>query len=184
MPSDQKVIRKNFSVSMAYTRSAKESKTRGSAEEGQTEPAIGIDLETPDQCVDEVEKKTTESTPMPNAEEQKQKTMEFSPIDTVGDTTANTPETIKDESQTKRTSFTERIAMMVGMKSRDIVEEETKAEKGKTFGTVSTITTEANQDDDQVKHGVTAGHGATADHETLTPLELGNLIAKLDQIDK
>ena len=133
MPSDQKVIRKDFSVSMVNTRSAKESKTRGSAEEGRTEPAIEIDLETPDQSVDEVEKKTTESTPMPNAEEQKQKSMEISPIDTVDDTTGNTPETIKDESQTKRTSFTERFAMMVGMKSRDIVEEEPKGEKGKTF---------------------------------------------------
>ena len=112
-----------------------------------------------------------ESTPMPNAEEQKQKSMEFSPIDTVEDTTGNTPEIIKDESQTKRTSFTERFAMMVGMKSRDIVEEEPKAEKGKTFGTVSTIT--AN---DQVKHGATASHGATADHETKTPLELGDLM--------
>ena len=63
---------------------------------------------------------------MPNAEEQKQKTMEFSPIDTVEDTTGNTPETIKDESQMKRTSFTERFAKMVVMKSRDIV-----AEKGR-----------------------------------------------------
>ena len=42
-----------------------------------------------------MEKKTTESTPMPNAEEQKQKTMEFSPTDAVEDTTGNTPETIK-----------------------------------------------------------------------------------------
>ena len=133
MPSDQKVTRKNFSVSMVNTRSAKENKTGGSAEEGRTEPAIEIDLETPDQNVDEVEKKTTESTPMPNAEEQKLKSMEFSPIDTVEDTTGNTPETIKDESQVKRTSFTERISMMVGMKPRDIVEEEQKAEKGKTF---------------------------------------------------
>ena len=155
-----------------------------SAEEGRTEPAIEIDLETPDQSVDEVEKKTTESTPMPNAEERKQKTMEFSPIDTVEDTTGNTPETIKDESQTKRTSFTERFAMVDGMKSRDIVEEEPTAEKGKTFGTVSTITKEANQDDDQVKHGATASRGAFADHETTTPLGLGNLMAKLDQIDK
>ena len=74
--------------------------------------------------------------------------------------------------------------MMVGIKSRDIVEEEPKAEKDKTFGTVSTITTEANQDDDQVKHRATASHGATVDHETTTPLELGDLMAKLDQIDK
>ena len=115
---------------------------------------------------------------MPNAEEEKQKMMDFSSIDTVEDTTGNTPETIKDESQTKRTSFTEGFAMMVGMKSRDIVEEEPKTEKGKTFGIVSTITTEANQDDDQVKHG------ATADHETTSSLELGDLMAKLDQIDK
>ena len=184
MPSDQKVTRKNFSVSMVNTRSAKENKKRGSAEEGRTEPALKNDLETPDQSVDKVEKKTTESTPMPNAEEQMQKSMEFSPIDTVEDTTVNTPETIKDESQAKRTSFTERIAMMVGMKLRDIVGEEQKAEKGKTFGTVSTRTTEANRADDQAKHGATASHGATADHETTTPLELDDLRAKLDQIDR
>ena len=183
-PFDPRITRKNLSVSMVNTRSAKKNKTKASAEWGQTEPAIEIGLETPDQSVDEVEKKTTESTPMLNAEEQKQKTMEFSPIDTVEDATGNTPETIKVESQTRRTSFTERFAKMVGMKSRDIVEDEPKAEKGKTFGTVSTITTEANQCDDPVKHGATASHGATADHETPTPLELGDLMAKLDQIDR
>ena len=145
-----RITRKNFSVSMVNTRSSKE-KTKEGAEGKQTEPAIEIDLETPDQSVDEVKKKTAESTPMPNAEEQNQKSMEFLPIDTVEDTTGNTPETVKDESQVKRTSFTERIAMMVSMKSRDIVTEEPKAEKGKTFGTVSPITTETNQDDDQVK---------------------------------
>ena len=95
-------------ISIYWKTSAKENKTRGSAEEGRTEPAIEIDLETPDQSVDEMEKKTKESTPMPNAEEQNKKSVEFSPIDTVEDTTGNTPETIKDESQTKRTSFTER----------------------------------------------------------------------------
>ena len=42
---------------MVNTRSAKENKTKVSAEEGQTEPAIEIGLETPDQSVDEVEKK-------------------------------------------------------------------------------------------------------------------------------
>ena len=70
MPSDQKVMRKNFSVSMVNTRSAKEIKTRICAEEGRTVPAIEIDPETPDQSVDEVERKTTESIPMPNVEEQ------------------------------------------------------------------------------------------------------------------
>ena len=121
---------------------------------------------------------------MANAEEQKQKSMEFSPIDTVEETTGNTPETIKDESQAKRTSFTERIATLVGMKSRDIIEEEQRVEKGKTFGTVSTRTPEANRDDDQAKHGATASHRAIADYEITTPLELGNLMAKLDQIDR
>ena len=179
-----RITRKNFSVSMVNTRSSKENKRKEGAEEKQTEPAIEIDLETPDQSVDEVEKKTTESTPMPNAVEQNQKSMEFSPIDTVEDTTGNTPETVKDESQAKRTSFTERIAMMVGMKSRDVVAEEPKAEKGKTFGTVSTITAEVNQDDDQVKQGAAASNRTKADHETTTPIELGDLMAKLDQYDK
>ena len=74
--------------------------------------------------------------------------------------------------------------MMVGMKSRDIVTGEPKAEKGKTFGTVSTKTTEANQDEDQVKQGAAANNMAKADHETTTSFELGDLMAKLDQIDK
>ena len=125
-PLDQRVTTKSFSVSMVNTRSAKKMKV--SAVEGRTEPAVEIS-ETPDQSVDEVEKKTTESTPMPNAEEQKKKTINFSPIDTVEDTTSNTPETIKDDSQTKRTSFTERIAMMVGMILRDKDEVEGTAEK-------------------------------------------------------
>ena len=96
-----RITRKNFSVSMVNRRSSKENKTKEGAEGKQMEPAIDIDLETPDQSVDEVEKKTTESTPMPNAEEQNQKSMEFSPIYTVEDTTGNTPETVKDESQVK-----------------------------------------------------------------------------------
>ena len=121
---------------------------------------------------------------MPNAGEPNPKSMEFSPIDTVEDTTGNTPETVKDESQVKRTSFTERIAMMVGMKSRDIVTGEPKAEKGKTFGTVSTTTTQANQDDDQVKQGAAANNMEKADHDETTSLELGDLMTKLDQIDK
>ena len=190
MPSDQKVKRKNFSVSMVNTRSAKESKTKVSAEEGRTVSAIEIDLETPDQSLDEVERKTTESTPMPNVEEQEKKTIEFSRIDTVDDTTSNTPEKIKDDSQTKRTSFTERIAMMVGMKPREKDEIAPTTEKGKTLGTVSAITTEDNRDDDQVELVATASleatvsKGATANHEKKTFLEPGDLMAKLEQIDK
>ena len=170
MPSVQKVIRKNFSVSMVNTRSAKENKTRVSTEEGRTVPATEIDLETPDQSVDEVERKLTESTPMPKVEEQEKKTMEFSKIDIVDDTTSNTPEPIKDVSHAKRTSFTERLAMMVGMKPRENIEiapttENVEiaptTEKGKTFGMVSAVATEDNQDDNHADPVATASHEAT-----------------------
>ena len=99
--SDPKVMRKNFSVSMVNTRSAKENKTKEGAVERQYVTAIEIDLETPDQSVDEVERKTTELIPMPNAEEQEKKTIDFSPIDIMEDTTSNTPETIKYDSKQK-----------------------------------------------------------------------------------
>ena len=46
---------------------------------------------------------------MPNVDEQENKTIEFSPFDNVDDTTSNRPETIKDDSQAKITSFTERL---------------------------------------------------------------------------
>ena len=102
--SNPKVMRKNISVNMVNTRSVKEHTTKESAVERSTVPAIEIDLETPDQSVDEMERKTTESTPKPNAEEQEKKTMEFSPIDVVENTTSSMPKTIKDNSQTKRVS--------------------------------------------------------------------------------
>ena len=54
-----RITRENFLVSMVNTRSSKENKTKEGAEGKQTEPAIEIDLETPDQSVDEVEKKMT-----------------------------------------------------------------------------------------------------------------------------
>ena len=125
---------------------------------------------------------------MPNVEEQEKKTIEFSPIDIADDTTRKTPETIKDDSQTKRTSFTEMIAMMVGMKPREKEEITPTTEKGKTFGTVSAITTEDNQDDHQVEFVATASYEATvkngANQDKTTFLELGDLRAKLEQIDK
>ena len=171
--SEPKVMRKNFSVNMVNTRSPKEHKTKESAVEG---PTVEIDLETPGQSVDEVQRETTESTPMPNVEEQEKKTIEFSPINTVDDTTSNT--TIKEDSQAKRTSFTEKIAAMVGMKPREKEEVVQSTEKSKTFGTVSAITTEAKKDDEQIKSR------ATVYHEKTVSIELGDLMAKLEQIDK
>ena len=185
-----KVTKKNFSVSMVNTRSNTENRAKESTEGKQAKPTIEIELETPDQSVDEVGKKTTESTPMPTAEEPNPKPIEFSPIDNVEDTTGNTPEMVKDESQAKRTSFTERLAIMVGMKSRDAAVEETKAEKGKIFGTVSTRTIDTDQNEDQIRPGTATNNRTTCpDNRTTTDqgtatLELGDLMAKLDQIDE
>ena len=173
----------NFSVSMVSTRSGTESKTREDAREKQVEPTIEIDLETPDQSVDEVEKKTTESTPMPHMEDQNLKTVEFSPIDALEYTTGNTRETVKNYSQVKKTSFTEKLAMMVGMKSKDNTAEESQTGRARTFGTVSTKATEADPKEEQARKEATAGNKTTADHETAT-LELGDLMTKLNQIDK
>ena len=186
----------NFSVSMVSTRSGAESKTREDAREKQVEPTIEIDLETPDQSVDEVEKKTTESTPMPHMEDQNPKTVEFSPIDALEDTTGDltretvtsrvghlTREMVKDDSQVKKTSFTEKLAMMVGMKSKDNTAEESQTGRARIFGTVSTKATEADPKEEQAGKEATAGNKTTADHETAT-LELGDLMTKLNQIDK
>ena len=114
--SNPKVMKKNSSVNMVNTRNVKEHKATQKSEEEPTVPARETDLETPDQSIDGVEKKTTKSAPMPNAESQQKKTIRFSPIDIVEDTTSNTPEAIKDDSQSKRTSFTERIAAIVEMR--------------------------------------------------------------------
>ena len=177
--SKSKVMRKNISVNMVKTRSVKEQhKAKEKTMEEPTVPAREIDLETPDQSIDGVEGKTTESTPMPSADEQEMTNIEFSPIDNVEESTSSTPETIKDDSQTKRTSFTEKIAAMVGMKSKENEEVIPTNDKGKTFGTVSVITKESKQNGEQVTHG------ATANQEKTTSLELSDLMAKLEQIDK
>ena len=103
----------NISVNMVNTRGNKEQKAKRKVAEEPTVSATETDLETPDQSKDGAERNTTESAPMPNVEEQEKKTLEFSPIGNVDETTNNTPETIKNDSQRKRTSFTEKIAAMV-----------------------------------------------------------------------
>ena len=124
---------KNISVNMVNTRSNKEQKAKEKVSEEPTIPVKESDLETSDQSIDGAERKMTVSTPMPNVEEQGKKTMEFSPIGNVDETTNNTPETMKDDSQTKRTSFTEKFAAMVGMKPKE-KEEEYRPRKVKRLG--------------------------------------------------
>ena len=180
---DPKITKKNFSVNMVSTRSTAENRAKEGTEGERVEPTIEIDLETPDQSVDESGKMATESTPMPNAEEPNPKPIEFSPIDNAEDAIGNTEETVKEDSQVKKTSFTEKLAIMVGIKTKENVTEEPKAERARTFGTVSTKTTEANPREERAKAEATAKERPTADHEEAT-IELGDLMAKLNQIDK
>ena len=147
-PKNSRVMRKNFSVNMVSTRSNKEQKAKEEKMEEQSIPAKETELETPDQSIDGIERREMESAPMPNTEEQEKNTTEFSPKDN-GDEATNTPETIKDDAQTKRTSHIERIGAMVGMKPREKEETTTVTEKSKTFGTVSTITTEARKEKEE-----------------------------------
>ena len=100
--TNSRVMRKNISVKMVNTRSIKKQKAKEKVTEEPTVPARETNIETPDQRMDGAERKTNESTPMPNAEEPEKKTIEFSPIGNLDETTNNIPETIKDDSQTKR----------------------------------------------------------------------------------
>ena len=73
--------------------------------------------------------------------------------------------------------------MKVGMKSRETAAEEPKTERARTFWKIFTKTTDTDQNEDQIRTGAAADNRTTADKETTT-LELGDLMTKLDQIDK
>ena len=65
--------------------------------EEQSIPANETEIGTTDQSIDGMERRETESTAMPNTEEQEKNTTEFSPIGK-GDEATNTSKTIKDDS--------------------------------------------------------------------------------------
>ena len=104
---ESRLKKRNASTSMVNTQKNKEQlETKNEAGEKleKREKALvaEIDLETPDQSIDDVEKKTTGTTPMPNTDDQEAKTIEFSPIDNGNEITGNTPQTRKDDSQSKK----------------------------------------------------------------------------------
>ena len=74
-------------MNMVNTRSTKEQKTKEKLPEEPKVLVKEIDLETPYHSIDGAERKTTESTPMPNVEEQRTKTKEFSLIGNGGEIT-------------------------------------------------------------------------------------------------
>ena len=84
-PINPRVTREK-SVKMVNTRSNKEQKTKKKLPEEPNAPVKEIDLETPDGA----EQKATESTPMPDVEEQGTETIEFSPIGNGDDITNDT----------------------------------------------------------------------------------------------
>ena len=181
-PTYPRVTRKNISVNMVNTRSNNGQKTEEKLREEPIVPVMETELETPDQSIHGAERKMTEWTPMPNAEEQGTKTIDLSPAGNGDEITNNTPETIKYYSQTRRTSFTERFAAMVGMKPRE--KEEVKAATEKNFCTFSAITTETKQDKEQVTQGTVSNQDKRAIELKVPSVELADLMTKLEQIDK
>ena len=79
-PMNPRAMRRKISAKMVRTRSNKEQKAKEKTMEEQNLPAEEAELETPDQSIDGMKRRTTELTPMPNTEEQEKSTIEFSPI--------------------------------------------------------------------------------------------------------
>ena len=73
---------------------------------------------------------------------------------------------------------------MVGMKSREKEEVKAASESSKTFGMVSAITTETNQDKDQVTEGTAGKQIMRAMESKVFLIKLEDLMTKLEHIDK
>ena len=86
---------------------------------------------------------------MPNTDVQEVKSIEFSPICNGNEITGNTPESIKDGSQSKRTSFTKRFAAMGGMRPKKKEKMITGAGESKTFRTIFAIIMEAGNEENK-----------------------------------
>ena len=128
-----------------------------------------------------MEQKTTESTPMPNVEDQGTKTIEFSPIGNGDGITNNRPETKREDSQMKRTSFREKLAAMVGTKPREKEEVTTTTEKGTPLVQFPRY---ADQGKEQTMEGAVGHQNGQAAESKLSLVELEDLMSKLDLIDK
>ena len=73
---------------------------------------------------------------------------------------------------------------MVGMKPREKEEVVAATEKSKTLGMVSTITTETNHDKKQVTQQTVGNQEKRATESRAPSVELGDLMTKLEHIDK
>ena len=84
-----RTIKRKVSVNKVNTRNNKEQTTEEKLTK-KSAPITEVDLETPEQSTDEVERKTTDSIPVPKVEEQQTKTIEFSSLDNGNEITGNT----------------------------------------------------------------------------------------------
>ena len=73
---------------------------------------------------------------------------------------------------------------MVGIKPGEKEEITAVTEKSKSFGTISTITTETRKDKEEATQGATASKDKLADGTKTNSEELGDLMTKLNEIDK
>ena len=99
-------MKKHVSVSMVNTRSNKQEKELQETIEEKlmkqkVAPVTEVDLETPEQSINDIEKKMTESTIMPNAEQQETKKIEIAPV-------GNGNEVTSQASETKKGRFTDK----------------------------------------------------------------------------
>ena len=90
IPANPRMMRKIISVNMVHSRSNKDQKIEEKLANQKNVPVTESDLKTPVQSIYIMKQKTTESTAMPNLEEQTTKTIEFSPIGNGDEITINT----------------------------------------------------------------------------------------------
>ena len=163
---------------MVNTRSKKEQKTEDKLKEKPNVTIKEIDLETPDQSIDGKQRKTTESITMHNKEEPVTKALYFSQIGSGDKTTNKALKTMKDDSQTKRTSVTEKLAAMAGMRPKEKEEVTTVTEKSRAFGPVSTITMESNPEREQVTERAAGNRDRRSIVSEAPLVKLGDLMSE------
>ena len=109
---------------------------------------------------------------------QETKTIEFSTMGNGEEITKNTPKTIQDDSQTKRTSFTEKLTAMVGMNPREKEEVTKTTERGKTFGNLPQKRQKLTREKDHIMKRAGGHKNRQAEESKLPQVELEDLMSK------
>ena len=97
--------------------------------------------------------------------------------------TGNTPETRKNDSQTKRTLFTERFAAMVGMRPRKKEGVITGVMKSRPLERFPRQQRSLVKKENRIQRAAGNSAGPLTELK-IPPVELGDLMLKLEQMDK